>query len=196
MFERVNDPIQFYDILTSGDAYSYIFASVLTIFLILLFIVLLNLPNMKHKGFIAGITFVVGLGALAIYYVDGFEINSNLKYHHYASKKPIIINDVKREDYKYQGIDSFKLELKDNHGNIVVEGYPRLYSFWSTNEDEINDLHRTTERAGKIVKGRAYKIVTLKESSLDNKSGKSIDKPLQVVAIHKVTKDTIYVRKS
>lgn len=196
MFERVNDPIQFYDILTSGDAYSYIFASVLTIFLILLFIVLLDLPNMKHKGFIAGITFVVGLGALAIYYVDGFAINSNLKYHHYASKKPIIINDVKREDYKYQGIDSFKLELKDNHGNIVVECYPRLYSFWSKNEDEINDIHRTTERAGKIVKGRAYKIVTLKESSLDNKSGKSINEPLQVVAIHKVTKDTIYVRKA
>ena len=196
MFERVNDPIQFYDILTSGNAYSYIFASVLAIFLMLLFIVLLNLPNMKHKGFIAGMTFVVGLGALAIYYIDGFAINSNLKYHHYASKKPIIINDVKREDYKYQGIDSFKLELKDNHGNIVVEGYPRLYSFWSTNEDEINDIHRTTERAGKIVKGRAYKIVTLKESSLDNKSGKSINEPLQVVAIHKVTKDTIYVRKA
>lgn len=196
MFERVNDPIQFYDILTSGNAYSYIFAFVLTIFLILLFIVLLNLPNMKHKRFIAGMTFVVGLGALAIYYIDGFTINSNLKYHHYASKKPIIIKDVKREDYKYQGIDSFKLELKDNHGDIVVEGYPKLYSFWSTNKDEINDIHRTTERAGKIVKGRAYKIVTLKESSLDNKSGKSINEPLQVVAIHKVTKDTIYVRKS
>lgn len=196
MFERVNDPIQFYDILTSGNAYSYIFAFVLTIFLILLFIVLLNLPNMKHKRFIAGMTFVVGLGALAIYYIDGFTINSNIKYHHYASKKPIIIKDVKREDYKYQGIDSFKLELKDNHGDIVVEGYPKLYSFWSTNEDEINDIHRTTERAGKIVKGRAYKIVTLKESSLDNKSGKSINEPLQVVAIHKVTKNTIYVRKS
>lgn len=196
MFERVNDPIQFYDILTSGNAYSYIFASVLAIFLILLFIVLLDLPNMKHKSFIAGLTFVVGFGALAIYYVGGFTINSNLKYHHYASKKPIIIKDVKREDYKYQGIDSFKLELKDNHGNIVVEGYPKLYSFWSTNEDEINDIHCTTERAGKIVKGRAYKIVTLKESSLDNKSGKSINEPLQVVAIHKVTKDTIYVRKS
>lgn len=196
MFERVNDPIQFYDLLTSGNPYSYIFAFVLAIFLILLFIVLLNLPNMKHKGFIVGITFVVGLGALAIYYVNGFAINSNFKYHHYVSKKPIVIKDIKNENYKHQGIESFKLELKDNHGNNVIEGYPRLYSLWSTDEDEINDIKHTTSRADKIIKGRAYKIVTLKESSLDNKSGKSINEPLQVVAIHKVTKDTIYVRKS
>lgn len=196
MFERVNDPIQFYDLLTSGNPYSYIFAFVLAIFLILLFIVLLNLPNMKHKGFIVGITFVVGLGALAIYYVNGFAINSNFKYHHYVSKKPIVIKDIKNENYKHQGIESFKLELKDNHGNNVIEGYPRLYSLWSTDEDEINDIKHTTSRADKIIKGRAYKIVTLKESSLDNKSGKSINEPLQVDAIHKVTKDTIYVRKS
>lgn len=196
MFERVNDPIQFYDLLTSGNPYSYIFAFVLAIFLILLFIVLLNLPNMKHKGFIVGITFVVGLGALAIYYVNGFAINSNFKYHHYVSKKPIVIKDIKNENYKHQGIESFKLELKDNHGNNVIEGYPRLYSLWSTDEDEINDIKHTTSRADKIVKGRAYKIVTLKESSFDNKSGKSINEPLQVVAIHKVTKDTIYVRKA
>ena len=185
MFKRINDAYQFYDVLTSN----YLFTTILGLFLIMLFVLLLHMPGINHK-FLAISMIPIGIIAMTIYAFDVFMIHDD--EYHYESKKPIVIKDV---NYSSK-TNTFELSMADNHNKKRIVGHPILHSYFDLDKDANNDIENTEKRAKQIVKGRAYKIVTLpKPYQDDKKPKKEIDETLLISSIHKVTKNTIYVRE-